>query len=96
MDNSKVNPQVLIAIETLNKDIPVQKEILLFDFWSLFSSIGGFAGLLLGYSILSFVEIFTDQIDKIIEALKIRKRLRDKKKKAAVASKDLLIEGNKK
>ena len=87
MDNSKPNPQVLIAVETLNKDIPVQKEILLFDFWSLFSNIGGFAGLLLGYSILSFVEIFTDQIDKIIEALKIRKQKRDRKKKKAVNKK---------
>ena len=47
----------------------LEKEILIFVYWSLFSSIGGFFGLLLGYSMLTFVEIAADQLQRVLKAI---------------------------
>ena len=73
VDNSQHHPRAFITIESIEQDdLIVEKEVHLFNYWALFSSIGGLAGLLLGYSILTFVEIATGQLDKIILAISMQ------------------------
>ena len=73
VDQSQHHPRAFITIESIEQDdLIVEKEVHLFNYWALFSSIGGLAGLLLGYSILTFVEIATGQLDKIILAISMQ------------------------
>ena len=58
-------PNLLLTLKSGEDIEELEKEILLFDYWSLFSFIGGFAGLLLGYSMLTLIEILTSQTENL-------------------------------
>lgn len=63
------NPYLHLGIDLSEKIQSLEKEVIMFDIWSLLSYVGGFAGLLIGYSLLTFVEIGAGQLEKLLQLL---------------------------
>lgn len=60
------HPYLHLGVDLSEKIESLEKEVIMFDIWSLLSYVGGFAGLLIGYSLLTFVEIMAGQLEKIL------------------------------
>ena len=65
IDGERTHPFMFLTIEASQSIQSLEKEILILNYWSLLSSIGGFFGLLLGYSMLTFVQIAAEQCERV-------------------------------